>query len=69
MHPEVRRAIVRGFYRGKKWQDRVMAMSDDQVLAIYMAKMERVREQGGTDLQLQLKAERRDEAPSERREQ
>lgn len=53
------REIVMGFYPFPKWKRRVEAMNDDQVVAIYHAKLEKVREQGATDMQLQLKQERR----------
>jgi hypothetical protein len=59
MHENVRRAIVRGFYPGPKWQARVMAMSDEEVKLIHDLKVEQVREQGATDMQLQMKEERR----------
>lgn len=59
MHENVRRAVVRGFYPGPKWQARVMAMSDEEVQVIYDLKLEQVRESGETDLQkfLREKAE------------
>jgi hypothetical protein len=59
MHENVRRAIVRGFYPGPGWQARVMAMSDEEVKLIHDLKVEQVREQGATDMQLQKKAESR----------
>jgi len=61
MDNNTRREIVRGFYPGEKWAARVEAMSDDQVYAIYMAKIEKALEEGQTDMQkqLQLKPERR----------
>lgn len=59
MHDNVRRAIVRGFYPGPGWRTRVMAMSDEEVKKIYDLKLEHVREQGATDMQLQMKEERR----------
>jgi hypothetical protein len=59
MHENVRRAIVRGFYPGPSWQARVMAMSDEEVKLIHDLKLEQVREQGATDMQLQMKEERR----------
>ena len=62
MHPEVRRAIVRGFYPGEKWRSRVMAMTDEQVQICYDIKLEQVREKGETDLQEQLRNERTYEA-------
>jgi hypothetical protein len=59
MDKNTRREIVRGFYPGTRWAARVEAMSDEQVYAIYMAKIEKVREHGATEMQLRLKAERR----------
>jgi hypothetical protein len=61
MHPNVRRALVRGFYPGPKWRARVMAMTDEEVERMYQAKLDYVRENGETEMQTQLKAER-DEA-------
>jgi hypothetical protein len=61
MHPNVRRAIVRGFYPGPKWRARVMAMTDEEVETHYRVKMDMARERGETEMQTQLKAER-DEA-------
>jgi hypothetical protein len=59
MDKDTRREIVRGFYPGPRWADRVEAMSDLEILAVYDAKLEQVRKQGGTDMQLRLKAEER----------
>lgn len=56
MHPNVRRAIVRGYYPGPKWRARVMAMTDEQVLSCWLAKQEIENE----------KKEEDDEARSER---
>lgn len=55
MHPNVRRAVVRGFYSGPAWRARVAAMSDDEVERMYKAKLDMVREQGETDMQKQLR--------------
>jgi len=57
MDEELRREIVRGFYPGPRWAARVEAMSDLEILATYDAKLEQVRKQGGTDMQLRMKAE------------
>lgn len=38
MHPNVRRAIVRGYYKGPRWRARVMAMTDEEVERMYIAK-------------------------------
>ena len=44
MHPNVRRAIVRGYYPGLKWQARVMNMTDEEVERFYDIKEEADRE-------------------------
>jgi len=58
MDNNARRDAVRGFYPGQSWKARVDAMSDQQVFAIYMAKMEK-GEPKPPYTQLQLKAEER----------
>lgn len=63
MHENVRRAIVRGFYPGPKWRARVMAMTDEEVLTHYNVKLDMVREQGGTEMQLRMKAENNEVHP------
>lgn len=56
MHPNVRRAIVRGYYPGSKWRARVMAWSDEEVERFYNIKEEADREK-------QLKAENNEVHP------
>jgi len=49
MHPNVRRAIVRGYYPGPKWTARVMAMSDEQVKTIFDLKQANLLEKAEQD--------------------
>jgi hypothetical protein len=35
---ELKRAFVRDMYRGWSWKERVMKMSDAQIVAIYLEK-------------------------------
>ena len=56
MHPNVRRAIVRGYYPGPKWRARVMNMTDEEVERFYDIKEEADREK-------QLKAENNEVHP------
>lgn len=49
MHPNVRRAMVRGFFPGPKWRARVMAMTDEEVETFYDLRQEQLQEKVKTD--------------------